>query len=59
MNRSTEVAERPRVDLIISDQEAGYHPRVQVRLDAGEKLEHIVYDLDDAELYGAARDAAS
>jgi hypothetical protein len=59
MNRSTEVAERPRVDLIISDQEAGYQPWVQVRLDAGEKLEHIVYDLDDAELHGAVRDAAS
>ncbi|MGN9785783.1 hypothetical protein ACTMTF_30465 [Nonomuraea sp. ZG12] len=59
MNRSTEVAERPPIDLPLSGEEAGFHPWVQVRLDAGEKLEHIIYDLDDMERYGALRDAAS
>jgi len=59
LNRFPEAADRPRVELITSDQPAGYQPWVQVRLDAGEKLEHIVYDVDDAEMYGATRDATS
>ncbi|MFG1959048.1 DUF6364 family protein [Nonomuraea sp. NPDC049028] len=46
LNRSTEVADRPRVELITSDARPGYQPDVQRRLDEGEKLEHIMYDLD-------------
>ncbi|MEU7861879.1 hypothetical protein [Nonomuraea sp. NPDC049141] len=46
LNRSTEAAERPRVELITSREQPGYQPDVQRRLDAGEKLEHIMYDLD-------------
>ncbi|MEU8250528.1 hypothetical protein [Nonomuraea sp. NPDC048916] len=49
LNRSTEAARRPRVKLIVSDQPVGFQPDVQARLDAGEKLEHIAWDLDDAE----------
>ncbi|MEV4841067.1 hypothetical protein AB0K05_41655 [Nonomuraea sp. NPDC049486] len=59
LNRSTGVADRPRVELITSDAEPGYQPWVQVRLDAGEKLEHIVFEPDDAEMLEALRDAAS
>ncbi|MGI5287208.1 DUF6364 family protein [Nonomuraea polychroma] len=47
LNRSTEAAERPRVELITSTAEPGFQPWVQERLDAGEKLEHIFYDLED------------
>jgi predicted glycosyl hydrolase (DUF1957 family) len=46
LNRSTEAAERPRVELITSRARPGYQPDVQRRLDAGEKLEHIMYDLE-------------
>ncbi|MEU7748834.1 DUF6364 family protein [Nonomuraea sp. NPDC049158] len=46
LNRSTETADRPRVELITSDARPGYQPDVLLRLDAGEKLEHIMYDLD-------------
>ncbi|MEV4565933.1 DUF6364 family protein [Nonomuraea sp. NPDC049419] len=59
LNRSTEAAERPRVELVMSTAPAGFQPWVQERLDAGEKLEHIVYDLDDEErILKEARDAA-
>ncbi|GAA3109718.1 DUF6364 family protein [Nonomuraea salmonea] len=59
LNRSTEAAERPRVELVTSTAPAGFQPWVQERLDAGEKLEHIVYDLDDEErILKEARDAA-
>jgi predicted glycosyl hydrolase (DUF1957 family) len=47
LNRSTEAAERPRVELITSTAEPGFQPWVQARLDAGEKLEHVFYDLED------------
>lgn len=47
LNRSTEAAERPRVNLPVSEAEPGFQPWVQERLQAGEKLEHIVYDLED------------
>src|SRR4051812_40747613 len=50
LNRSTEAAERPRVELIPSSARPGYQPDVQRRLDLGEKLEHIMYDLDDEEM---------
>ena len=58
LNRSTEVAGRPRIELITSDREVGFQPHVQARLDAGEKLEHIAYDLDDEEGYGRLFDAS-
>ncbi|MEV4107161.1 DUF6364 family protein [Nonomuraea sp. NPDC049695] len=58
LNRSTEVAERPRVELITSDSTAGFQPWVQERLDAGEKLEHIAWDLDDEERFPELRNAA-
>jgi predicted glycosyl hydrolase (DUF1957 family) len=58
LNRSTEVAERPRVEIITSTAVPGYQPMVQERLDAGEKLEHILYDLDDEMWIEEARDAA-
>ncbi|MEV0378359.1 hypothetical protein [Nonomuraea sp. NPDC050643] len=54
INRSIEVAERPRVELITSAAEPGFQPRVQERFDAGEKLEHIASDLFDEELRDAA-----
>ncbi|MEU4577073.1 hypothetical protein [Nonomuraea sp. NPDC023979] len=56
LNRSAEAAGRPAVELIVSDREPGLHPWMQVRLDAGEKLEHLALDLDDWE---RAHDAAS
>jgi hypothetical protein len=58
LNRATEVAGRPRVELVTSTGEPGFQPWVQERLDAGEKLEHIAYDLDDEERFGELRDAA-
>jgi hypothetical protein len=57
LNRSTEVAQRPRVELITSPCEPGYHAWVQQRLDAGDKLEHIAYDLDNAERFPEVFDA--
>jgi predicted glycosyl hydrolase (DUF1957 family) len=58
LNRSAEVAERPRVELITSTATPGFQPDVQARLDAGEKLEHILYDLDDEEYFEEMRNAA-
>ena len=58
LNRATEVAGRPRVELVTSTGEPGFQPWVQERLDAGEKLEHIACDLDDEERFGELRDAA-
>ncbi|MEW9555714.1 hypothetical protein [Nonomuraea sp. NPDC050783] len=57
LNRSAEVAERPRLELPTTTAEAGFQPWIQVRLDAGETLEHILYDLDDMELIEAMHDA--
>ncbi|MFG1944947.1 hypothetical protein [Nonomuraea sp. NPDC048826] len=59
LNRSADTAERPHVELITSDAEPGFRPWVQVRLDAGEKLEHIAFELDDMEMLEGMRDAAS
>ncbi len=58
LNRSTEVAERPRVELITSTARPGFRLDIQERLDAGEKLEHIGYDLDDQERIQEGRHAA-
>ncbi|AQZ68976.1 hypothetical protein BKM31_52645 [[Actinomadura] parvosata subsp. kistnae] len=58
LNRATEVAERPRVELITSDSKPGFAPMVQQRLDAGETLEHILSDLEDEEWVERARNAA-
>ncbi|MEU6717615.1 DUF6364 family protein [Nonomuraea sp. NPDC046802] len=58
LNRTTEVAERPRVELITSTAEPGFQTWVQRRIDAGEKLEHIAWDLDDEERYPELRHAA-
>jgi hypothetical protein len=58
LNRSMEVAERPRVELITSTAEPGFQSWVQARLDAGDKLEHILYDLEDMERIQAVHDAA-
>jgi hypothetical protein len=58
LNRSTEAAERPWIELPRSTAEAGFQPQIQARLDAGEKLEHIAYDLDDEERYGELFNAA-
>ncbi len=52
LNRSAEAAQRPRVELPISDAEPGYTPYVAARLARGDKLEHIVWDLDDHERFG-------
>ncbi|MDA0634911.1 hypothetical protein OUY22_15920 [Nonomuraea sp. MCN248] len=59
LNRSADLADRPRVELITSDAEPGYQPWVRVRLEAGEKLEHIAFELDDLEMLKGLRDAAS
>ncbi|MER6946897.1 DUF6364 family protein [Nonomuraea sp. NPDC000554] len=57
LNRSTEAADRPLVELPTSSARPGCQPRVQALLDAGVKLEHIVYDLDTEEMVGVWRDA--
>ncbi|SEG94663.1 hypothetical protein SAMN05444920_108433 [Nonomuraea solani] len=54
LNRSMEVAVRPRVELITSAAHPGFQAQVQERLDAGEKLEHIAADFVDEELRDAA-----
>ncbi|MGW4794832.1 hypothetical protein ACWEPC_20715 [Nonomuraea sp. NPDC004297] len=54
INRSAEVAERPRVELVTSTAVPGFQSWAQERLDAGEKLEHILYDLDDEQQIRAA-----
>ncbi|MGW0809580.1 hypothetical protein [Nonomuraea sp. NPDC002799] len=58
LTRTTEAAGRPRVELITSTAMSGFQPWVQQRLDAGEKLEHIVDELDDEERIEAIRDVA-
>ncbi|TDE56133.1 hypothetical protein E1295_12035 [Nonomuraea mesophila] len=58
INRSAEATERPRIELITSTAEPGFQPWVQRRLDAGEKLEHIAYDLDDEERFPEVFDAS-
>ncbi|GAA3232567.1 hypothetical protein GCM10020216_051990 [Nonomuraea helvata] len=58
LNRSTEAAERPRVELITSSSKAGLQPWVQERLDAGETLEQIAWDIDDEERFPELRNAA-
>ncbi|MFG3440338.1 hypothetical protein ACGF0J_24065 [Nonomuraea sp. NPDC047897] len=50
LNRSTEAARRPHVELVTSQASAGLHPEIQARLDAGDKLEHIVFETADVEL---------
>ncbi|MBF8186766.1 hypothetical protein ITP53_13645 [Nonomuraea sp. K274] len=51
INRSTEAAERPPLELPTSTAVPGFQPWIQERLDAGEKLEHIAWDLDDQERF--------
>ncbi|MEU7002143.1 hypothetical protein [Nonomuraea sp. NPDC046570] len=58
LNRST-LVERERIELPEFVGEVGYQPWVEVRLAAGEGIEHIVHDLADEEwMEAAARDAA-
>ncbi|MFI6909217.1 hypothetical protein ACIBKY_48695 [Nonomuraea sp. NPDC050394] len=52
LNRSTEAAQRPRVELPVSEQEPGYQAHVRVRLDRGESLVGIAWELDDNERLG-------